>query len=158
MRKLIITGLMLATALPGVAQAQTAREVREDARDLRDARRDLQDARRYGDRDDRRDARRDVRDARRDYREELRDYRQRNRQLYRQGAYVGPRGYRYAPANVGGTLNRSLYARNYYVANPTRYRLPPVARNQQWVRHGNDVLLVDVRTGRVLDVNRNFFW
>lgn len=154
MRKLIITGLMLATALPGVAQAQTAREVREDARDLRNARQDQREARRYGDRDDRRDARRDVQDARRDYREELRDYRQRNRQ----GAYQGPRGYRYAPVNVCGSLNRSLYARNYYVANPTRYRLPPVARNQQWVRHGNDVLLVDIRNGRVLDVNRNFFW
>lgn len=158
MRKLILFGLLAATALPAAAPAQTRGSVAHEAREVREAQRDLRQAQRYGDRRDVQHARRDVRDARTDYREELRDYRQRNRQLYRLGAYQGPRGYRYQPAAVNGRLAAPLYARNYHVANPGRYRLPPAGRNMQWVRHGNDVVLVDVRNGRIRDLHRNFFW
>jgi len=30
--------------------------------------------------------------------------------------------------------------------------------NQRWVRHYNDVMLVNVRNGRVIQVHRGFFW
>jgi Ni/Co efflux regulator RcnB len=29
---------------------------------------------------------------------------------------------------------------------------------QRWVRYGNDVVLVNIRTGRVIEVHRAFFW
>ena len=38
---------------------------------------------------------------------------------------------------------------------PGQYRLRPAARNQQWVRYGGDLLLVNTRNGRVLQVVRN---
>ncbi|WNO54281.1 RcnB family protein [Stakelama saccharophila] len=44
------------------------------------------------------------------------------------------------------------------IADPGRYRLDYPGRWRRWVRHYDDVLLVDVRTGRVLRVYRDFFW
>jgi Ni/Co efflux regulator RcnB len=44
------------------------------------------------------------------------------------------------------------------VNEPGRYRLPPARGAQRWVRHYDDVLLVDTRRGRVIDVVRNFYW
>ena len=39
-----------------------------------------------------------------------------------------------------------------------RYRLPPAGRWQRWVRHYDDVLLVDTRRGTVIRVIRHFYW
>lgn len=39
-----------------------------------------------------------------------------------------------------------------------RYRLPRPGYNQRWVRHYNDVLLIDTRRGYVIDVIRNLYW
>lgn len=46
----------------------------------------------------------------------------------------------------------------YVIAQPWRYHLPRPGYNQQWVRHYNDVLLVDVRRGFVVDVIRGFYF
>lgn len=157
MRKLIILGLMAAAALPTVASAQTG-ELRRDRQDIREEQRELRDARRYGDRDDVREERRDVREARREYREDWREYRREHRDIYRRPAYVGPRGYAYRPVAPGYRLAPAYYGRRYVIANPWRYRLPEVHGNRRWVRYGNDVALVNIRNGRVLEVHRNFFW
>jgi Ni/Co efflux regulator RcnB len=157
MRKLIILGLMAAAALPTVASAQTA-ELRRDRQDIREEQRELRDARRYGDRDDIRDERRDLREARREYREDWRDYRRDHRDVYRRPAYAGPRGFAYRPVAVGHRFAPAYYSQRYVIANPWRYRLPQVSGNRRWVRYGNDVVLVNIRNGRVLEVHRNFFW
>lgn len=157
MRKFIILGLMAATALPGVASAQTG-ELRRDRQEIREQQRDLRDAQRYGDRGDVRDARGDLREARREYREDWRDYRRDNRNVYRRPAYVGPRGYQYRPVAVGYRFQPAYYGSRYIIADPYRYRLPEARGAQRWVRYGNDVVLVNIRTGRVLDVHRGFFW
>jgi Ni/Co efflux regulator RcnB len=138
MRKLIILGLMAAAALPTVASAQTA-ELRRDRQDIRDERRDL-------------------REARREYREDWRDYRRDHRDVYRRPAYAGPRGFAYRPVAVGHRFAPAYYSQRYVIANPWRYRLPQVSGNRRWVRYGNDVVLVNIRNGRVLEVHRNFFW
>jgi Ni/Co efflux regulator RcnB len=39
-----------------------------------------------------------------------------------------------------------------------QYRLRPATRNQRWIRYGNDILLVNVRNGRVLQVIRNRYY
>jgi Ni/Co efflux regulator RcnB len=39
-----------------------------------------------------------------------------------------------------------------------RYRLPRPIANQRWVRYGNDVVLVDVRSGRVVRTYNSFFF
>jgi Ni/Co efflux regulator RcnB len=146
MRKLIILGLMAAVAAPTAASAQSRGEIRQDRRELSEEQQELRDARRFGDRRDVREERRDVREARQELREDRRDRR----------AYVAPyRGWTYRQVAPGYQLRPVFFSSRYVVANPSYYRLRPAARNQQWIRYGDDLLLVNVRNGRVLQVLRN---
>lgn len=170
MRKLITAVLLAATAaLPTAAQAQSRGELRRDRQEIREEQRELRRAQRYGDRGDVRDARRDLREARREYREDRRDYRQdnwrrddwrayrqRNRALYAGGNWRAPFGYN--SFRPGVRIGAPYYAQRYWIADPYRYRLPRAAVNQRWVRHYNDLLLVDTRRGFVIDVLRGFYY
>lgn len=156
MRKMIILGLLAATVVPSVASAQSYGEARRSEQRLREEQRDLRQAQRYGSRHDVREERRDVRDARREAREDWRDYRQSHRDVYRAGNWRAP--FRYNQWNVGAQLRPTYYSSRYYITDTNRYRLPRPGYNQRWVRHYNDVLLVNVRTGRVVAVHRGFFW
>ncbi|HEX8447889.1 MAG TPA: RcnB family protein [Sphingomonas sp.] len=158
MRKFLITGLIALTLAPAMATAQTG-ELRRDRQDLRQEQRDLREARRFGDRGDVRAERRDVRDARQEYREDWRDYRRSNQAAFRQGRYVGPqRGWRYRPVAVGYRFQPAFYGQRYVIADPYRYRLPRAAGVNRWVRYGNDVVLVNTRNGRVVQVYNSFFY
>ncbi|PZN93925.1 MAG: hypothetical protein DCF31_11040 [Alphaproteobacteria bacterium] len=149
MRNLIIIGLLAAVAAPTAVSAQSVGEVRRGQRDVQQQQRELQDARRYGNGRDVQEQRRDVQQARQELREDQRDLR--NRQ-----AYVAPyRNWSYRPVAPGYRLQPGFYGQRYVVANPSFYRLRPAARNQQWVRYGNDLLLVNVRNGRVIQVVRS---
>jgi Ni/Co efflux regulator RcnB len=163
MRKMIMAALAASAMVPAVlvpvaAQAQSAREVRDSQRDLRRDQRDLRQAQRYGDRHDVREARRDVRESRQELREDWRDYRRSNRDAFRRPAYQGPRGYAYRPVAVGYRFQPTYYGNRYWVNDYARYRLPHPGRGARWVRYGNDVVLVNMRTGRVLRVYNGFFW
>ena len=175
MRKLITTALMAAVAIPSIAlpaaaSAQSYREVRESQRDVREERRELRQAERYGDRRDIRRERRDVREAQRELREDRRDFRQaqrwgrndwrdwrgRNRALYARGNWRAP--FRYNQWRPGVRIAPVYYGQRYWIADPGRYRLPPAGFNQRWVRHYDDVVLIDYRRGVVVDVIRGFYW
>lgn len=156
MRKIIILALLAATAAPGVAMAQSAGEIRRDTHDVREQRRDLRDAQRHGDRRDVRDARHDLREAQQERREDWQDYRRDHREVYARGNWRAP--FRYTAWNNGAQLRRDYYAPRYYINDWQRYRLAAPGRDLRWVRHYNDVLLVNIRTGRVVQVNRGFFW
>lgn len=163
MRKMIMAALAASTLVPAIAvpvaaQAQSAREVRDSQRDLRRDQQDLRQAQRFGDRRDVREARRDVRESRREVREDWRDYRRSHREAFRRPAYSGPRGYAYRPVAVGHRFQPAYYGNQYWVKNYSAYRLPAPARGARWVRYGNDVVLVNTRTGRVLQVYTQFFW
>jgi Ni/Co efflux regulator RcnB len=168
MRKLILAALIGATVLPSAAMAQN-RELYSDRQDIRDERRDLGDAYRYGDRRDIRDERGDYRDARREYRDDLRDYRHdnhgrddwrgwrdRNHDQFRGGSWRSD--YRYQSFRPGYRMDHGYYAPRYQLNDYNRYRLPHPGWGQRWVRNYNDVLLVDVRSGYVVRVIRNFYW
>jgi Ni/Co efflux regulator RcnB len=186
MRKLIISALMAAVALPGVANAQSQGELRRDRQDVREERRELRDAQRRGDRGDIRDERGDLREARQELREDRRDrfderrggyqnrgdrygdrnrnwgnndwqgYRNQNRALYARGNWRAP--FRYNTFRAGGRIAPVYYGQRYWIADPWRYRLPPARGYSRWVRHYNDVVLVDYRRGIVLNTIRNFYW
>lgn len=168
MRKLIISALMAAVAIPGVANAQSYGELRRDRQDIREGHRDLRDAQRRGDWRDARDARGDIRDARREYREDLNDrnrnwgandwrgYRSSNRALYARGNWNAP--FRYNYWRPGVRIAPTYYGQRYWINDPWRYRLPPARANARWIRHYNDVVLVDYRRGIVLNTIRNFYW
>jgi Ni/Co efflux regulator RcnB len=168
MRKLITAALLAATAIPAVASAQSDAELHRDRRDIRQEQRQLDDARAHGDRRDVRDERRDVRDARQDYRGDLRDrdrrwadndwrdWRGRNRALYAGGAWRAP--FRYNQFRDGGRIAPAYYGRGYWIAEPWRYHLAQPIGDQRWVRHYNDLLLVDIRRGYVVRVIRGFYF
>ena len=158
MRTPMILALMAAVAVPSLANAQSAGEIRRDNRDVREAQRDLRDAQYRGDRHDARDARRDLREARQERREDWQDYRRAHGDVFRGPRYVGPRGYAYRPVNVGYRFAPSYYGARYVISDYGRYRLPRPMAYHQWVRYGNDVVLVNIRTGRVAQVHNRFFW
>jgi Ni/Co efflux regulator RcnB len=174
--KALIGTLMLATTLPvatvsAFAQSRgevnrSERELTREQRQLQQQRQQLQDARRFGDRRDvreeRRDVqeqRRDVRDARQEYREDLRDYRQyrgTNRQAFRGPAFRA--NFRYQQFRPGVRIAPNYFGQRYVVNNYRNYRLPNPGARQVWVRHYNDMLLVNARSGTVVRVIPNFYW
>ncbi len=174
--KTLIGTLMLATTLPvatvpAFAQSRgevvrSERDVRQEQRELQRERRDVQDARRYGNardvREERRDVReqrRDVQEARREYREDLRDYRQyrtSNRQAFRGQNFRA--NFRYQQFRPGVRIAPNYFGQRYVVNNYRNYRLPNPGARQVWVRHYNDMLLVNQRNGTVIRVIPNFYW
>ena len=87
-------------------------------------------------------------------------YRDRNRGAYRLPRYYAPpgAGYGYRRFGVGFQLSRSLFAQDYWLDDPYAYRLPPAYGPYRWVRYHGDALLVDLRTGRVIDVVYDIFY
>lgn len=122
MRKLILVGLMAATAIPGAASAQNRHERREVRQEVRH----------------------DVRQAVRHDRQRVRI------------AYVAPySGWRYRTISPGFRLQSSFFGSRYYVTDYGAYNLRAPNRFQRWVRYGDDLVLVNTRTGRVVQVIRN---
>lgn len=79
--------------------------------------------------------------------------------LFHGPRYLPPRGYGYgyrafAP---GYRLQPFFYAQNYWITDPWTYRLPPADGPYRWIRYYNDVLLVDLRSGIVVDAIQSFF-
>jgi hypothetical protein len=95
-----------------------------------------------------------------DRRYDWRNYRDQNRRLFHAPRYVPPRnyGWGYRAFSVGFRLDPYFFAPTYWLDNPWDYRLPPAYGPYRWVRYYNDVLLVDIETGEVVDVIRDFFW
>ena len=157
MRRLILAGLAATMLTPAMASAQSAGEVRQDSREIRHDRRDVREAQAYGDRGDVRGARQELREDRQERREDRRDFNRSH--AYRVGAYRGPNGYRYRPVNVGYRFAPAYYGRDYWINDYARYRLPrPGYGYQRWIRYGNDVVLIDTRSGQTVQVYNGFFY
>jgi hypothetical protein len=146
-------------------------ERREDRRDDRSGYRDSNrdEYRRDYRRNDRQDYRRDGYDRsnrrewnsgwRSDRRYDWYSHRSRYRDYYRPGRYYAPyRDYGYRRYSVGLFLGSGFYGSRYWITNPGNYRLPAAYGSYRWVRYYNDVLLVDIYDGRVVDVIYNFFY
>lgn len=94
-----------------------------------------------------------------DRRYDWRGHRSRYQQYYRAAPYYAPQGYyNRSSFNIGFTIGAPFYQQNYWISNPGYYRLPNHYGDYRWVRHYNDALLIDVRTGRVVDAARDFYW
>ncbi len=132
MRKIILTAVLAATAIPGMANAQMASDRHHDRQEVRQDRREL--------RHDRRELQRDRRDDRR-------------------VAYVAPyRNWRYRTVTTGYQLRPAFYGQRYWVNDYGRYNVAAPRPNLRWVRYGNDLVLVNVRSGRVIEVRHNVGW
>lgn len=96
---------------------------------------------------------------RNDNRYDWRGHRNQYRNQYRPGRYYSPyRGQSYNRISIGFSLGSGYYGSRYWINDPWQYRLPAAYGPYRWVRYYDDVLLVDVRNGRVVDVIREFFW
>jgi Nickel/cobalt transporter regulator len=100
------------------------------------------------------------RDWRRDSRYDWQRYRFSNRSVFRQSRYYDPFGsrYGYQRFSIGIRLGSSYYNDRYWISDPFAYRLPYADGPYRWVRYYDDVLLVDLRNGAVVDVIYDFFW
>ncbi|MFN3435996.1 MAG: RcnB family protein, partial [Sphingomonas sp.] len=87
-------------------------------------------------------------------------YRQANRGAYRLPRYYAPSGwgYGYRRFSVGVSLSSILFSQNYWIDDPYAYRLPDAYGPYRWVRYYDDALLVDVRSGVVVDVVYDIFY
>jgi hypothetical protein len=132
--------------------------------DRRDDRGDWRNDRRGDDRrnwrDNRGGDRRDWnRNWRNDRRYDWRSWRNSNRNIFRGSRYYSPyRNWNYSRFSIGIFLEPLFYGQNYWIGDPYQYRLPAAYPGTQWVRYYNDVMLVDVYSGEVLDVIYDFFW
>ncbi len=100
------------------------------------------------------------RDWRRDQRYDWQRYRYSNRSLFQGNRYYAPYGwdYCYRRFSIGFSLSYLLYDQQYWIDDPYSYRLPPVYGPYRWVRYYDDVLLVDLRSGQVVDAIYDFFY
>lgn len=87
-------------------------------------------------------------------------YRGYNRNAFHLPRYYAPYGWNggYQRFGIGFSLNRVLFGQNYWIGDPAFYRLPPAYGPYEWVRYYNDAVLVDIRTGYVVDVVYDIFW
>ena len=63
----------------------------------------------------------------------------------------------YQRFQAGSKLNSSYYSRNYRQTWDNRWGLPRAKKNEAYVRHYNDLLLVNERNGKVVRVYRDHF-
>ena len=100
------------------------------------------------------------RDWRNDRRYDWNSYRNYNRRLFSSQRYYAPYGwnYGYRRFSIGIYLNSLLFSRNYWIDDPYQYRLPPAYPPYRWIRYYNDALLIDERSGYVVDSIYDFFY
>lgn len=100
------------------------------------------------------------RDWRRDNHYNYSVYRNQNRNAFRLPRYYAPYGwsYGYRRFSIGFTLSSILYDQDYWIDDTDYYRLPPAYGPYRWVRYYNDALLVDLRSGYVVDTVYDIFW
>jgi Ni/Co efflux regulator RcnB len=142
-KKLIFASLAALALVPSTAMAQSGAELRRDRQEVRDERRDVRDARQ-----DLREEKRDLREARWDYGREVRDYNRAN---------PWKANFRYERFRPGARIRPVYYSRNYVIVDYGRFHWARPGVNERWVRHYDDALLVNVRTGRVIKVVNNAF-
>ncbi|MEA3058655.1 MAG: hypothetical protein QOE50_67 [Sphingomonadales bacterium] len=97
------------------------------------------------------------RDWRNDRRYDWRGYRNSHRSIFRIGIYYDPFGYNYRPFDIGYRLYPAYLGQQYWI-DPAMYQLPYPPPGTTWVRYWNDAVLVDMYSGEVVDVIRDFFW
>lgn len=165
--KLLITTIIAGLLIPATAataQTSTA-ELRRDRQDIREETRDVRQAQRTGTYAQVRDEREDLAQARREYREDRTDRRddryddrrddRADHQRHHNSRFVAP--FRYQRFANGNRIANGYWAPRYRVNDVHRYRLPAPTRQQAYVRHYDDLLLVNTRNGTVLRVWRNMY-
>jgi Ni/Co efflux regulator RcnB len=155
MKKFLIAGIAAITLIPATVVAQPYQGQQQQRHDARDQRHDTRDQRH-----DNRTTRAPVQETKRyapppqhearwDYSREVRDYKRDN--PWRAAPF------KYQRFKAGSSIRPAYFAHQYVIRDSARFRWDAPRVNQRWVRHYDDALLVNVRSGRVVKVVRNAF-
>ena len=82
----------------------------------------------------------------------------RNHERFRVPAYRAPRGFYVRSWAFGDVLPRGWYGEDYRLYDWFDYGLPIPPVGYDWVRIGDDAVLIDTFTGRVVQVVYDLFW
>jgi Ni/Co efflux regulator RcnB len=74
------------------------------------------------------------------------------------GDYRRPDGWFYRRWNDGDYLPANFWTEDYWLTNWWAFDLPAPSYGCEWVRYGNDALLINIYTGEVLDVEYGIFY
>ena len=77
---------------------------------------------------------------------------------FRKRYYHRPPGWYYRRWTYGQVLPFAFFARDYWLNDWYDYDLPVPPYGYEWVRYGDDAILVDVRTGMILQVIYGVFY
>ena len=161
MRRILIAAFaasaLVPVLIPTAASATSRKEVRHDQREVKRDRHEVRKDVRAGDHREAKRDRQETREDRRELKEDWRSYRSTHRSIYKRGPYSAPPGFYYRSINPGYRFTPAFYADRYWVNNYSAYRLPDPGLGHRWVRYGNDVVLVDTRSGIATQILRAFF-
>ena len=76
---------------------------------------------------------------------------------YRVGPYHPPEGWRNQRWAYGQILPRAYWGSQYYIGDYWLFGLEVPPGGYEWVRSGDDALLIDTNTGEILQVEYNVF-
>jgi Ni/Co efflux regulator RcnB len=85
------------------------------------------------------------------------NYRNHHRSQFHLGFYIDPFSWGYQPFSIGYRMWPAYYGNQYWI-DPAMYGLPYPPPGAAWVRYYNDVMLIDLYSGTVLDAIPGFFW
>jgi len=74
------------------------------------------------------------------------------------GAYDRPRGWYYRRWSYSDYLPQMFWARDYWLTDWWMFDLPIPPYGYEWVRYGDDAILVNVYTGQILQVDYGVFY
>jgi len=77
---------------------------------------------------------------------------------YHAAPYVRPQGWYEHRWGYGDTLPQLFWGRDYWILDYWLYALSPPPYGYVWVRYGSDALLIDNRTGQVVEVVYGAFY
>lgn len=81
-----------------------------------------------------------------------------SQQRYRGWDYSAPRGFYFRSWTYGDVMPRSWWSQQYRLYDWWNYGLPIPPVGYEWVRAGDDALLVDMFSGRVVQIAYDLFW
>lgn len=85
-------------------------------------------------------------------------YRTANAMIFRLGHFSAPRGAHYARYDAGQYLPPIHFiSGDFWLKDAVVFHLPPAPTDARWVRYYNDALIIDARTGYIIDAVHNIF-
>jgi len=85
-------------------------------------------------------------------------YRTTNGKIFRLGRFSAPHGDHYQRYDAGEYLPPiNFISGDFWLRDATVFHLPPAPTDARWIRYYNDALIIDARTGYIIDAVYGIF-